>query len=164
MQVIGFLAPWVLIGIGVLFVAFSGGPSAAREAYLTGGRRTFRVLIPLLYVGVGIAVPALVIANQQDRTGASSKLVNQKLRDQPEEVARGKQLFAESCASCHTLKAINARGIAGPNLDKVGTMTKARVVNAIRVGGTGQDRMPAGLLQGKNADAVGAFVAATAGK
>jgi cytochrome c553 len=164
MEVIGFLAPWVLIGIGVIFVAFSGGPGAAREAYLTRGHRTFGVLIPLLYIAVGIAVPALVIAKQQDSTGGTSKLVGQKLRNEPAEVARGKRLFSESCATCHTLKAVNARGIAGPNLDKIGTVTKARVVNAIRVGGTGQQRMPAGLLQGRDADAVGAYVAATAGK
>lgn len=164
MEVIGFLAPWVLIGIGVLFVAFSGGPGRAREAYLTRGSRAFRVLIPLLYIAVGIAVPAVVIANQQDRTGANSPLVNEKLRDQPAEIKRGKQLFSETCASCHALKATNARGIAGPNLDKVGALSKARVVNAIRVGGTGQGRMPQDLLQGSNAEAVGAFLQATAGK
>jgi mono/diheme cytochrome c family protein len=164
MEVIGFLAPWVLIGIGVIFVAFSGGPGAAREAYLTRGNRTFRVLIPLLYIAVGIAVPALVIAKEQESTGGTPKLVSQKLADQPAEVKRGKQLFAESCASCHTLKAIDARGIAGPNLDRIGTLSKARVVNAIRVGGTGQQRMPAGLLQGKDSEAVGAYLEKTAGK
>jgi cytochrome c553 len=164
MEVIGFLAPWILIGIGVIFVAFSGGPGAAREAYLTRGGRAFRVLIPLIYVALGVAVPALVIAKQQERAGSTSRLVHEKIRDQPKEVARGKQLFAGACASCHTLNAVNARGVTGPNLDKLGKMTKARVVNAIRIGGTGQQRMPAGLLQGKNAKAVGAFVAATAGK
>lgn len=164
MEVIGFLAPWVLVGIGVIFVAFSGGPGAAREAYLTRGSRGFRALIPLLYIALGIAVPALVLANQADRTGATAPLVNEKIKDSPAEIARGKQLFNESCASCHTLKAVNARGIAGPNLDKLGTMSKGRVVNAIKIGGTGQDRMPAGLLQGSNAEAVGAFLAEAAGE
>ena len=163
MEVIGFLAPWVLIGIGVIFVAFSGGPGAAREAYLTRGNRGFRALIPLLYIALGIASPALVLAKQADRTGATAKVINKKLKDSPADIARGKQLFTESCASCHTLKAVNARGIAGPNLDKLGKMTKGRVVNAIKIGGTGQNRMPSGLLQGKNAEAVGAFVAETAG-
>jgi mono/diheme cytochrome c family protein len=163
MEVIGFLAPWVLIGIGVIFVAFSGGPGAAREAYLTRGSRGFRALIPLLYIALGIAIPALVMAKQADRTGATPKLVDKKLKDSPAQIARGKQLFAESCASCHSLKAVNARGITGPSLDKLGKMTTGRVVNAIKIGGTGQNRMPAGLLQGKNAEAVGKFVAETAG-
>ena len=43
MEIVGFLAPWLLIGIGVFFVAFSGGPGAAREAYLTRGRRAFGI-------------------------------------------------------------------------------------------------------------------------
>ena len=164
LQVIGFLAPWVLIGIAVIFIAFSGGPGAAREAYMTRGRTGFRVAIPLLYIALGIAIPAVVIANRADREGNSAQLVNKKLRDQPPQIERGRQLFTESCASCHSLGAVNARGVAGPNLDKVGKMTRGRVLNAIKVGGTGQDRMPAGLLQGPNAEAVADFVAATAGK
>ena len=163
MEVIGFLAPWVLIGIGVIFVAFSGGPSAAREAYLTRGNRGFRALIPLLYIALGVAIPALVMAKQAEREGATPKLISKKLNDSPAELGRGKALFTQSCASCHTLKAVNARGITGPNLDKLGKMTTSRVQNAIKIGGTGQNRMPAGLLQGKNAEAVGKFVAATAG-
>lgn len=163
MEVIGFLAPWVLIGIGVIFVAFSGGPSAAREAYLTRGNRGFRALIPLLYIALGVAIPALVMAKQAEREGATPKLVSKKLNDSPADLARGKTLFSQSCASCHTLKAVNARGVTGPNLDKLGKMTTSRVQNAIKIGGTGQNRMPAGLLQGKNAEAVGKFVAATAG-
>ena len=39
MELIFFLAPFVVLGVGVLFVAFSGGPGRARQAYLTGGRR-----------------------------------------------------------------------------------------------------------------------------
>ena len=30
MEVIAFLAPFVLLGVGIIFVAFSGGPGAAR--------------------------------------------------------------------------------------------------------------------------------------
>ena len=42
MEVVAFLAPFVLLGVGVIFVAFSGGPGQAREAYLTKGGRFFR--------------------------------------------------------------------------------------------------------------------------
>ena len=62
---------------------------------------------------------------------------------------RGKQLFRQQCASCHSLAAVNARGVTGPNLDEIGEVTPERIHNAIRNGGTGQGRMPAGLLRAR---------------
>jgi cytochrome c5 len=164
MEIVGFLAPWILIGIGVFFVSFWGGPGRAREAYLTRGRKTFGIVIVLLYVGVGIAVPAVVIASRGERLGNSQQLSQAKVRNAPPQVRRGKQLFIESCAACHTLGAVNARGVTGPDLDNIGTVTPSRVLSAIKIGGTGQKRMPANLLQGANADAVAAFVSRVAGK
>src|SRR3954454_11910633 len=122
MDIVGFLAPWVLIGLAVVFVAFSGGPGAAREAYLTRGRTVFRVAIPLLYIGLGIAIPAVVIASRGSREGNDVGLAGKKLRDQPAQVQKGKTLFMENCAACHNLNAVNARGVTGPDLDKIGPM------------------------------------------
>jgi len=164
MTIIGFLAPWILIGIGVFFVSFSGGPGAAREAYLTRGRRAFPLFIALVYIGIGVAIPAVVIANRGDREGNSAALSQKQLRDTGGDVREGKMLFSESCAACHNLDAVNARGVTGPDLDKIGNVTPQRVLSAIRIGGTGQRRMPAGLLQGDNAKAVADFVASVAGK
>ena len=164
MEIAGFLLPWILVGIGVVYVAFWGGPGAAREAYLTRGRRAFAVIIVLLYIGVGIAVPAVVIASRGDKEGNSTALSQKTLRDQPAYVERGRSLFVENCAACHNLDAVNARGVTGPDLDKIGTVTPSRVLSAIKVGGTGQLRMPAGLVQGDNAKAVADYVSAVAGK
>ena len=164
MEIVGFLAPWILIGIGVIFVSFSGGPSAAREAYLTRGRRAFGVIIVLVYVGIGIAVPAVVIASRGDKEGNSADLSQKTLRDAPAYVERGKTLFIENCAACHNLNAVNARGVTGPDLDQIGTVTPGRVLSAIKIGGTGQGRMPSGLLQGDNAKAVAEYVSSVAGK
>jgi mono/diheme cytochrome c family protein len=164
MEIVGFLAPWILVGIGVIFVSFSGGPGAAREAYLTRGRRAFGVAIVLAYIGIGIAVPAVVIASRGTREGNSAQLSQVMVRDAKPDVRNGRTLFIETCASCHTLGAVNARGVTGPDLDKIGTVTPARVESAIKIGGTGQNRMPAGLLQGQNAKDVAAFVSAVAGK
>ena len=50
MEVLLVLVPFVVAGLAVIFIAFSGGPAAAREAYLTRGGRAFRIAIPLLYV------------------------------------------------------------------------------------------------------------------
>jgi hypothetical protein len=164
MEIAGFLVPWILIGLGVFFVAFSGGPGRAREAYMTRGNRAFGLAIVLVYLGIGIAIPAVVIASRGTREGNSAQLEPTKLRDTSPQVQTGRQLFIESCAACHTLDAVNARGVTGPNLDKLGTMTPGRVQSAIRIGGTGQDRMPAGLLQGQNAKDVALFVSTVAGK
>ena len=161
MEIIAFLFPFVLLGVAVLFVAFSGGPGAAREAYLAKGNRGFKILFPVLYVALGLVVPALILAGRDEAAGGTGALQNQKLSAQSEQ---GKSLFQQQCASCHALAAVNARGVTGPNLDQIGEMTVQRVVAAIRNGGTGQGRMPAGLLEGEDAEAVGAYVSKVASR
>jgi cytochrome c553 len=161
MSVLVILLPFVLLGVIVVFVAFSGGPGAAREAYLTRGGGFFRVVIPLIYIGLGIAVPAVVIADRGEKEGGVGHLRKTELTKQEE---RGKTLFENTCASCHTLRAVNARGVTGPDLDDLGELSKERVEEAIRNGGTGQKRMPAGLLQGEDAEAVAVYVSRVAGQ
>lgn len=161
MEILVFLIPWVLIGIGIIFVSFSGGPGEARRAYLTRGSRAFRITIPLLYIALGIAVPAWALTSRDASAGATASLATEDL---PEELERGKELFLQTCASCHDLDAANARGVTGPDLDQIGEVTAERIITAIRVGGTGQNRMPAGLLEGENAQAVAEYLAAVAGK
>src|SRR3954453_11561136 len=116
MEIVGFLAPWVLIGLGVVFVSFSGGPGRAREAYLTRGRRAFGFIIVLVYIGIGIAIPAVVIAARGDREGNSTTLSQKKIGERGGDVREGKMLFADTCAACHNLDAVNARGVTGPDL------------------------------------------------
>jgi mono/diheme cytochrome c family protein len=155
------IIPFVAIGIGVIFVAFSGGPGAAREAYLTRGRRAFPLVILLLYLGLGIAVPAAVIASRGESEGAVGKLRTEEPTASEEE---GKELFIQTCKSCHTLDAVNAHGVTGPDLDDLGGLDRQRVLSAIRRGGTGQGRMPAGLLQGQDAQDVAIYVSRVAGQ
>jgi mono/diheme cytochrome c family protein len=155
------IIPFLVIGIGVAFVAFSGGPGAAREAYLTRGRRTFPILILVLYLGLGIAVPAAVIAARGESEGAVGPLRAEQPTSQEEE---GKVLFIQTCKSCHTLAAVNARGVTGPDLDDLAPLDRQRVRNAIRRGGTGQGRMPSGLLQGQDAQDVATYVSQVAGQ
>jgi mono/diheme cytochrome c family protein len=102
-----------------------------------------------------------VIANGKAGEGASGRLaaITPSKTD-----AKGKQLFRQTCTSCHSLAAINARGVTGPNLDEIGQVTKQRVLSAIRIGGTGDGRMPAGLLTGSNAAAVADWVSKVAGQ
>lgn len=160
MEVVLFLIPFVVLGSAVLFIAFSGGPGKAREAYLKRGNTTFRLTILVLYLVLVIGIQVAIIAARGDSLGAGRLAATPMTPEQTE----GKQLFAQTCATCHTLGAANARGVTGPNLDNIGEVTPERIVTAIENGGTGQDRMPAGLLEGENAQAVADYVSAVAGK
>ena len=145
----------------MIFIAFWGGPSAAREAYLTRGGRAFTFVMVLLYLALGVAVPAAVIAGRGEAVGATGPLSSEEPTAKEE---LGKELFIQNCKSCHTLAAVQAHGVTGPNLDELGGLDKQRVLNAIKTGGTGSGRMPAALLEGEDADAVATYVAAVAGR
>jgi len=160
MQVLLVIGPFLVLGLIVIFIAFSGSPGAAREAYLTRGGRLFTFVIVLIYVGLGIAVPAAVIAGRGESEGGVGALRTEPADKADEE---GKTLFIANCKSCHTLAAVQAHGVTGPNLDELG-VDKQRVLNAIKNGGTGQNRMPKGLLQGEDAEKVATFVAQVAGQ
>jgi mono/diheme cytochrome c family protein len=160
-EVLLVILPFVVAGVVVIFIAFSGGPSAAREAYLSRGGRMFSVTMVLLYLGLGIAVPAAVIASRGEAEGGVGSLRTEQASTGQE---TGKELFISTCKSCHNLDAVQAEGVTGPDLDELGGLDKQRVLNAIKNGGTGQDRMPANLLQGTDAQEVAAYVARVAGQ
>jgi mono/diheme cytochrome c family protein len=161
MQVLLVLGPFLVLGLIVIFIAFAGSPGAAREAYLTRGGRFFTFTMVLLYVGLGVAVPAAVIAARGEAEGGVGPLRGEQASKTQEQ---GKELFIANCKSCHTLAAVNARGVTGPNLDDLAPLDKQRVLNAIKRGGTGQDRMPSGLLEGKDAEQVASYVSRVAGQ
>ena len=161
MRAIALLIPFLLLGAAVLFIAFSGGPSRAREAYLTGGNRGFKVVIPVLYLLLGVVVPALIVAGRGQAAGGNGSLESADLSETEE---RGKDLFRQHCSSCHNLDAVNARGVTGPDLDEIGKITPERIVGAIETGGTGQNRMPANLVQGEDAADIAAYVSKVAGR
>jgi cbb3-type cytochrome c oxidase subunit III len=74
----------------------------------------------------------------------------------------GKTIFQSQCASCHTLKAANASGTVGPNLDEL-KPAQATVKRQVENGGA---VMPAfkDKLTAAQIDAVATFVAGNAGK
>ena len=160
MEVLLVLVPFIVVGLVVMFIAFSGGASAARDAYLTRGGRFFSLAMILLYVALGVAVPAAVIAARGEAKGAVGSLRDRPVGGEEE----GKTLFVSTCKSCHTLEAVTAHGVTGPNLDELGGLDKQRVLQAIKRGGTGSGRMPPDLLDGRDAEAVAVYVADVAGR
>jgi mono/diheme cytochrome c family protein len=77
--------------------------------------------------------------------------------------AEGKQIFTQSCGTCHTLADAGTNGTVGPNLDQL-KPDKQRVLNAIKNGGAGTGAMPANIVTGKEAEAVAEYVSSVAGK
>ena len=77
--------------------------------------------------------------------------------------AEGKQIFTQSCGTCHTLSDAGTSGTVGPNLDEL-KPDKARVTNAIKNGGAGTGAMPANIVTGQEAEAVAEYVSSVAGK
>jgi mono/diheme cytochrome c family protein len=168
-MVIVIVLAWALLGLGVFFIAMRGGPRGARRALHTESRLGQRAVLlgVLILVAFGIAVPALVLAaNGEHKASVAAGGVRLSPSEQ-----RGRDLFARSCAVCHTLKAVKAVGRVGPELDiRVGadiptsSGRKALVLNAILEGrARGLGQMPAQLYQGREAEEVAEFVAAVAG-
>jgi mono/diheme cytochrome c family protein len=167
-MVIILLGIWILLGLAVFFAAMRrGGESGPRRA---GGSEVGQRLMTLgivVLVAFGLAVPALVLAfNGAHKSGVAvgGLTLNKQER-------KGRELFAASCAVCHTLAAVKSVGRIGPNLDKrvgeeIATAAgrNALVLNAIAEGrARGLGQMPALLYQGKEAEDVADFVAAVAG-
>jgi mono/diheme cytochrome c family protein len=72
----------------------------------------------------------------------------------------GRQVFIETCGSCHTLDAAGTTGQIGPDLGDI-PLDQADVRRAIEIGGTGSGTMPRNLVSGVDAADVAAFVAAS---
>ncbi len=107
----------------------------------------------------GVAIPAIVLAasHHTDKGGP----VHVQLSSSEE---HGRELFSVTCNQCHTLRAANAVGQVGPNFDQL-QPPKALVIDAIANGrARGAGRMPAGLLSGKDAADVAAYVDKVAGR
>jgi mono/diheme cytochrome c family protein len=162
MGVLLFVLFWVLLGVGIVVISLRGGPRGARGALYGQSRRARRVagvVLTVLYVGLGVAVPAVVIAGGRDR-GADVR----GAKNLNAQATRGRTLFGEFCVQCHTLRAANAVGRVGPNLDEL-RPPKALVLDAVLHGrARGAGRMPAALVQGRDAQAVAAFVSKVAGQ
>jgi len=164
-----FICFWVVLGLGVFFVAMRGGPRAARQSlYIEGGVGQHLVTLGIVVLFVfGLVVPAFVLA---DNGAHKASVAVGGIHLTPDET-KGRELFAKACVVCHTLAAVKSVGRTGPNLDiRVGddistpAGRRALVENAIEEGrARGLGQMPALLYQGKEAEDVAKFVAAVAG-
>jgi mono/diheme cytochrome c family protein len=169
-MIYAFIAFWVLLGAGIFFVAMRGGPRGARETLHTQSKVGQRIVwaVVALAFAAGLAIPTLVLAfNGAHKGGVTVGAVKLNAEQQ-----HGRVLFSQTCAVCHTLAATNSQGHIGPNLDirlgsEIATVSgrRALVLSAIAEGrARGNGDMPAGLYQGREAEAIADFLAAVAGR
>lgn len=158
---IAFVLGFFLIGLSVLLIAMRGGPRGARAALQTQTARGRTIVVSAISgiaLAFGVGIPAAVLAGDSGHNRNTTGGVHLTALE-----THGRQLFAHNCATCHSLRAANAVGKVGPNLDEL-RPPKGLILNAIANGrARGQGQMPAGLLQGPDANAVASFVAAVAG-
>jgi mono/diheme cytochrome c family protein len=159
-----FVLIFLVIGLSVVLAAMrSGRGRAGSRPESRGVRRAWGVGIAAVILAVGLGLPALVLAinaNSHAAQGPGGVDLNAAQ-------TRGRALFAQTCATCHTLAGSNAVGRVGPNLDTLngGNLKAAFVLDAITKGrARGAGMMPANLLQGLDAKDVAAYVAAVAGR
>jgi mono/diheme cytochrome c family protein len=162
MTTLVFVLVWVVLGLGLLFIAMSGGTSGAAERVMSTsrtGRRVATVLFVISAVLLGVVIPGAVIAAIKDKDDIPEANVS----DLTESEKHGRELFGLRCANCHTLQAANAIAEVGPNLDQI-RPNKATVLNAIENGkSAGNGQMAAGLYTGQDAEDVANFVAKAVG-
>lgn len=163
MAVLAFTLVFVALGLGVLFVGLSGGPSGARKRMGSQSKRTRRIALfnfVLAVLILGLGIPAAVIATVEDRNDIPEANVSNLTAAEK----RGRELFGERCANCHTLKASKAVAQVGPNLDTL-RPNKTVVLNAIQNGrAQGNGQMAADLVEGQDAEDVAAYVAKAVGQ
>ena len=156
-----FVLAFLLLGLGVVAFAFGGraGSRYRRNAPTRTGRRFVAVVVTIVIVTLGLAVPiAIGLVNRNDHAESAPGGVDLTASE-----AAGRAVFAKYCSTCHTLKASNAVGKVGPNLDVLHP-PKVLVLDAIAKGrAQGRGQMPAGLVDGQDAEDVAAYVAAVAG-
>jgi mono/diheme cytochrome c family protein len=158
-----FVLVFVALGLSVVFIAFGGGPrgvgrSSGRPS--RAGRRVVVAAVAVVVAGLGVAVPLAVgLVNGDDHAKNAPGGVDLSASE-----AAGRTTFAKYCSTCHTLRASNAVGKVGPNLDVLHP-PKGLILDAIKNGrARGQGQMPAGLVDGQDAQDVAAYVAAVAGQ
>ena len=158
----------------MLLTALLRGRESKTGPQSPASRRRLAITMALIYAGIGIAVPAVSIANSHN-----SDIVRGEGIKLTADQKKGQALFGRLCGSCHRLNSANAVGRVGPNLDiqltpqAAATPAEAKknfqgrydyvyttIINGIA---RGNGNMPALVAQGTQAEQISSFVAATAG-
>ncbi len=163
-MVIAFFILCAVVAVAV-YIAATGG---SRRETLPGESKLANraiLLVVVITFAFGLVVPLLILLKNGESQASTAVGVHLTHRE-----VKGRELFSDSCAVCHTLRAVNAVGRIGPNLDirvpEEGPFQarKALVMNTIVEGrALGLGNMSAKLYEGPQAEEIAEFVAAVAG-
>jgi mono/diheme cytochrome c family protein len=159
---IAFVAAFVLLGLGTLLFAMSGGRGgvgSALQSQSRGSRRFATLAFVLSLLLFGFAIPAAVIRAEENNNDISHAGVTNLT---PEE-KHGLELFGRRCGLCHSLKAANAVARVGPDLDALAPNEQFTLDAILKGRSRGNGQMPANIYTGKDAEDVAKFVAKSVG-
>ena len=163
MSTLVFVLIWVSLGLGLLLVALSGGPSGALQqlqSQTRASRKAAMVLFVLALLILGIGVPFAVISSVDARDDIPEANVSNLTAAEQ----HGRELFGQRCTQCHTLAASKSVAQVGPDLDTL-RPPEELVLDAIKNGRSqGNGQMAAGLYEGEDAEDVAAYVAKAVGQ
>ena len=160
MLALGFVLLFLLIGLAVFFAAFRGGPKGPAQSEADRKRRMSKPFLLGIGIVFGIAIPLVSVFHNADNQ-ADAAIGGVELTAAQE---RGRTLFKQNCATCHTLEDAGAVGRVGPNRDDL-RPNAALTLDAIEKGrARGPVQMTAQLLSGPDAQDVANYVATVAGR
>lgn len=154
----GFFAA---LGIGVVLVAMrSGQGTAIKRDELSHDSRRATVIAVAVTAAFGVGLPIYILLHNNESRAEGAPGGQQLTADEKE----GRELFADKCATCHTLQDAGAVGRVGPSLDTL-RPTASLTVDAIVNGrARGQGNMPQELYSGEEAASVARYVRRVAGR
>jgi mono/diheme cytochrome c family protein len=162
MSTLLFVLVWIAIAVALIVYALFGGRRGGRRVDSSERRNTRLAAVGfvLLFVALVAALPYAIIKDVETREDVPEVNIDRLTADQ----RHGRELFAQRCKLCHSLKASNASAKVGPNLDEL-RPPKALTLNAIENGrARGNGQMPAELADGEDAEAIAEYVEVAAGR
>ncbi len=152
-----FLGFFLILGLSVVGVAMRGGPRGVRVTLEVGRKRPLHA-VEFAVAGAialfGIAVPAIVLLGDQASAGPGGTKLTADNK-------QGREIFAEKCATCHTLKDAGTTGAVGPVLDELQPDAE-RVITALK-GGIGAMPSYRGSLSDEQMRALARYVSKASG-
>src|SRR4051794_17822667 len=135
---LAFILTFVVVGLVVVAAAFSGGRrNTERPAGPSRrGRRSVALLVGALVLLLGVLVPALVIAAGNTTQKAPGGVALTAADE------RGREIFAQRWAPCHTLAAAHAVGKVGRTWISCAPRRRSSSTRSRRAVLAGRDRCP----------------------
>ena len=157
MQVLLVLVPFLVAGLVVHLHRVLGRPRGRARGVPDPRRALLHVRHRAASTSaLGMAVPAAVIASRGESEGGVGPLRTEQAEQ--DRRRRARRSSSQTCRSCHTLAAVQAHGVTGPNLDELGPSTSSACSTRSSAAAPARAACPRGCSQGEDAQNVAAYV------